>query len=44
MGDGLFLSAVAFSLSMGLLAAYPINVLLISFGIEEGMMTSAEMA
>lgn len=44
MGDVLFWSALAFSLSMGLLAAYPVNVLLIRFGVKEGMMNPAQMA
>lgn len=37
MGDLLFWSSLVFSLSVGLLAAYPVNVLLIKFGIKEGM-------
>lgn len=44
MGDVLFWSALAFSLSMGLLAAYPVNVLLVRFGVKEGMMNPAQMA
>lgn len=43
MGDVLFWSALVFSLSMGLLAAYPVNVLLIERGVKEGMMNPAEM-
>ncbi|MDX1662022.1 MAG: DUF4396 domain-containing protein [Gemmatimonadota bacterium] len=38
MGEPLFWSALFFSLSMGLLAAYPVNVLLVRFGVKEGMM------
>lgn len=44
MGDVLFWSALVFSLSMGLIAAYPVNVLLIRSGVKEGMMNPAEMA
>lgn len=44
MGDVLFWSALVFSLSMGLLAAYPVNVLLISRDVKEGMMNPADMA
>lgn len=44
MTDVLFWSALVFSLSLGLLAAYPVNVLLIHFGVKEGMMNPAEMA
>lgn len=38
MGDVLFWSSLVFSLTMGLIAAYPVNVLLIHFGIKSGMM------
>lgn len=44
MSDVLFWAALVFSLSMGLLAAYPVNVLLIYFGVKEGMMNPAQMA
>jgi hypothetical protein len=37
MGEPLFWSSLAFSLSMGLIAAYPVNVLLVKFGVKEGM-------
>jgi hypothetical protein len=37
MGDLLFWSSLVFSLSVGLIAAYPVNVLLIRLGIKEGM-------
>jgi hypothetical protein len=37
MGEALFWSSLVFSLSMGLLAAYPVNVLLIALGVKEGM-------
>jgi hypothetical protein len=43
-GDLLFWTALIFSLSLGLLAAYPVNVLLIEFGVKEGMMNPKEMA
>ncbi|QFU07274.1 hypothetical protein PARPLA_01203 [Rhodobacteraceae bacterium THAF1] len=38
IGEPLFWSALIVSLSFGLLAAYPVNVMLIRFGIKEGMM------
>jgi hypothetical protein len=44
MGDTLFWSALVFSLSMGLIAAYPVNVLLIKWGVKEGMANPAGMA
>lgn len=44
MGDVLFWTGLVFSLSLGLIAAYPVNVFLIEFGVKEGMMTPAEMA
>jgi hypothetical protein len=37
IGEPLFWSALAFSLTMGLIAAYPVNVLLVKFGVKEGM-------
>jgi hypothetical protein len=37
IGEALFWSALVFSLTMGLLAAYPVNVLLIVLGVKEGM-------
>jgi hypothetical protein len=37
MADLLFWSSLVFSLSVGLIAAYPVNVLLIKFGVKEGM-------
>jgi Domain of unknown function (DUF4396) len=44
MGEMLFWSSLVFSLSMGLLAAYPVNVLLIRWGIKQGMHSPKEMA
>ena len=44
MGDAIFWSSMVFSLSMGLLAAYPVNVLLIKLGVKEGMHSPKEMA
>ncbi|WP_022834394.1 DUF4396 domain-containing protein [Salisaeta longa] len=38
MGQTLFWGALIFSLSLGLFAAYPVNVLLIKWGVKEGMM------
>lgn len=35
--DVLFWSSLIFSLSMGLIAAYPVNVILIRMGVKEGM-------
>lgn len=43
MWDTLFWSSLIVSLSMGLLAAYPINVLLIHWGVKEGMHSPKEM-
>lgn len=37
MNEPLFWSSLFFSLSMGLFAAYPVNVLLIKMGVKEGM-------
>ena len=37
MGEVLFWAGLVFSLSVGLLAAYPVNVLLIRVGVKEGM-------
>ena len=37
MGDPLFWSSLVFSLSIGFLAAYPVNVGLVSAGVKEGM-------
>ena len=44
MGEPLFWAALVVSLSAGLIAAYPVNLLLISRGVKEGMMNPAEMA
>ncbi len=38
MSQPLFWASLVFSLTMGLIAAYPVNVLLIRFGVKEGMM------
>ena len=43
MGEILFWSALAFSLSIGFLVAWPVNVLLVEFGVKEGMSNPAEM-
>jgi hypothetical protein len=37
IGHLLFWGSLVFSLSIGLLAAYPVNVLLVYFGVKEGM-------
>lgn len=44
MHDTLFWSSLVFSLTMGLAAAYPVNVLLIKLGVKEGMHSPKEMA
>lgn len=43
MGEILFWTALIFSLTMGLIAAYPVNLLLIHVGVKEGMKNPAEM-
>ncbi|WP_248897851.1 DUF4396 domain-containing protein [Haloplanus halobius] len=43
MGDILFWMALAFSLSLGFIAAFPVNVALVKFGVKEGMKNPAEM-
>lgn len=43
MGQILFWTALIFSLSLGLLAAYPVNVLLVAQGVKSGMMDPREM-
>lgn len=42
MADPLFWSSLVFSLTLGLLAAYPVNVLLIAWGVKEGMHSPGE--
>lgn len=37
MGDALFWSSLVFSLSIGFIAAYPVNVVLIALGVKKGM-------
>lgn len=44
LGDRLFWSSLIFSLSCGLLAAWPVNVWLIRLGVKEGMHDPREMA
>lgn len=41
--DPLFWASLIFSLTMGLIAAYPVNVLLIKYSVKEGMMNPKEM-
>ncbi|MDS0301066.1 DUF4396 domain-containing protein [Halogeometricum sp. S1BR25-6] len=43
MGEILFWTALAFSLSIGFLVAWPVNVLLVKYGVKEGMSNPAEM-
>jgi hypothetical protein len=44
LGEPLFWGGLAFSLAVGFAAAYPVNVLLIRFGVKEGMMDPRAMA
>jgi hypothetical protein len=44
IGEPLFWGALVFSLSMGFLAAFPVNTLLVEFGVKEGMKNPAEMS
>lgn len=44
MGDALFWSSLVFSLSVGLVAAYPVNVILIQLGVKSGMHSPKEGA
>ncbi|HSR73001.1 MAG TPA: DUF4396 domain-containing protein [Kiloniellales bacterium] len=44
MAQALFWSSLVFSLSVGLLAAYPVNVVLIRFGVKSGMHSPKEAA
>jgi hypothetical protein len=37
IGEPLFWSSLVFSLTIGLIAAYPVNVLLVNYGVKEGM-------
>jgi hypothetical protein len=41
--DILFWTSLIFSLSLGFLAAFPVNVTLVKFGVKEGMKNPAEM-
>ncbi|RRJ34037.1 DUF4396 domain-containing protein [Halocatena pleomorpha] len=43
MGSILFWMALAFSLSIGFIVAYPVNAGLITLGVKEGMMNPKEM-
>jgi hypothetical protein len=43
IGSVLFWMALAFSLSVGFIAAYPVNAGLITLGVKEGMMNPQEM-
>ncbi len=44
IGDPLFWASLVFSLLCGFAAAYPVNLLLVTFGIKEGMSNPQEMA
>ena len=43
ISDLLFWGALIFSLSVGFVAAFPINATLVYFGVKEGMKNPAEM-
>jgi hypothetical protein len=43
VGDVLFWMALALSLSLGFLAAFPVNLALVHLGVKEGMQNPAEM-
>jgi hypothetical protein len=43
IGDLLFWGALVFSLSVGFVFAFPVNVTLVRFGVKEGMENPAEM-
>ncbi|MFB6109689.1 MAG: DUF4396 domain-containing protein [Halodesulfurarchaeum sp.] len=43
MGEVLFWSSLIFSLSLGLIAAYPVNLYLVHRGVKEGMQNPAEL-
>ncbi|MFC7046171.1 DUF4396 domain-containing protein [Halobacteriaceae archaeon GCM10025711] len=43
MNQPLFWASLAFSLSVGFVAAWPVNVLLVKLGVKEGMQNPAEM-
>jgi hypothetical protein len=44
LGDVLFWSSLVVSLSLGLIAAWPVNVALVALGVKEGMHDPREMA
>lgn len=44
IGEPLFWSSLVVSLTAGLVAAYPVNVLLIALGVKEGMHSPRELA
>jgi hypothetical protein len=43
VGDVLFWSGLIFSLTVGLLVAYPVNVALIHRGVKSGMQNPAQL-
>lgn len=43
MGQTLFWTALVFSLSIGFLVAWPVNVALVKYGVKEGMSDPSEM-
>ncbi len=43
VGDLLFWGALAFSLSVGYLAAFPVNAALVRVGVKEGMANPANL-
>jgi hypothetical protein len=44
LGDVLFWSSMLVSLTLGLLAAWPVNVALVALGVKEGMHDPREMS
>jgi hypothetical protein len=42
IGEPLFWASLGVSLTAGLVAAYPVNVLLVHLGVKEGMMNPTE--
>lgn len=44
IGEPLFWSSLVVSLSAGLVAAYPVNVLVVALGVKEGMRSPKDMA
>lgn len=43
MSESLFWSSLVVALTMGLIAAYPVNVVLIRLGVKKGLLSPKEM-